>query len=285
MSIPDSLLRGIGTLDPLPITAQRLIPLLQDEETPFREIVRVIEFDEAVVANILRMANSSYYGGHCRIESLQDAVSRLGTTTILNIVLGDYMRRVQIDAPMYDLTENELWLHGAAASLAVRAIQREAPEAEIPQLASIAGLLHDIGKLILSRFMKVGLEDIRAKCRADDLTFVEAEHALCGCDHAELGAALGRLWGFPDTVVVAIEQHHMSPPTDPATIVDTVVIANLIAKTIGVGLGAEGMDFRIDIRHSVDRLGIGVNGLMRACAQTAFWVEEFKESAGYRKAA
>src|SRR5512132_362804 len=71
MAIPDLLIEGIGKLEPLPMTAQRLIPILQNEETPFAEIVSIIEFDEAVVSNILRMANSSYYGGHCRIESLQ----------------------------------------------------------------------------------------------------------------------------------------------------------------------------------------------------------------------
>lgn len=281
MSVPDKLLEGIERLEPLPITLQKLVVILE-KEPKTSELVQVIELDGAVAANILHMANSVRFGGRFEVTSLRAAVVRLGTSSLLEIALGAQMRTFKTAAPMYDLTEDDLWLHGAAASLAVKALSQESKGVSIPEVATIAALIHDIGKLIMVRYLQADVPAILAICKEKQVTFVEAERELFGCDHAEVGAAVARKWAFPDAITQVIERHHQVPVAEPTPMLDAVMLANLVAKTIGVGLGIEGMNLRIEYSGSRDRLGLSVEGFERACAQTAFWLKDLKKSYGLR---
>ncbi len=280
MSVPEKLLEGIEHLEPLPLTLQRLVVILGKDDINATEIVQVIELDGAVAANILRMANSARFGGRFEITNLRDAVVRLGTSVLLEIALGAQLHTLKTAAPLYDLTEDDLWLHGAAASMAVKAIMRESHNGTIPQIATIAALIHDIGKLIMVRYLQADVSTILAICREKQLTFVEAEREIFGCDHAEVGAAVARKWSFPEPITHAIELHHRVPVVEPTPMLDAVMLANLAAKTIGVGLGLEGLNLRIEYSGSRDRLGLTVEGFERACAQTAFWLRDLKKSYG-----
>ena len=280
MSIPEKVLAGIDRLEPLPITVQKLLQLISGEEVPTNELVSVIEYDGAVAANILRAANSAAYGGRFQVEKIRDAVVRLGTDNLLSIILGEHFRTNKVAAPMYDLSEDDLWLHGAASSMAARALAREAAPLRIPPVASIAALVHDIGKLIMIRYLEADLPHILSLCDEKGLTFVEAEHEIYGFDHAEVGAMMGRKWGFPPLVTSAIEMHHASPAQDSTPVLDTVVLSNYAAKVIGIGLGAAGMNMRVDFTGCSGRLGLSLTGFERACAQTAFWVSEMRTSFG-----
>ncbi len=280
MGIPEQVLNGLDHLKPLPITVRRLLTALDQEQVNIKEIVSVAEHDGAVASNILRVANSAAFGGRFRIESMRDAVVRLGTTTLLDIILGDYLRTLKIAAPFYDLTEDDLWLHGATASFAVKAMISEARGPGIPRVAAIAALVHDIGKLIMVRYLRADVATILSICSERQMTFVEAERELFGCDHAQVGGIMARKWNFPEPIIQAIEEHHRVPSTDQGPMLDTVMLANLASKSVGIGLGAAAMNMRIDYSGSRQRLGLTVEGFERACAQTAFWVIELKKSYG-----
>jgi HD-like signal output (HDOD) protein len=278
MALPAGLLTKIRNLEPLPITAQRLTEALVGDELSVDEIADVIEFDSAVVANILRIANSSLYGGFREINGIREAVLRLGTNALLNIVLDQHLKRLRQDAPFYELTENDLWLHGATASLAVNELGGEC-ETAISGSASIAALVHDIGKLIIVRYLDGNVAEVRHLCEQKKITFVEAERILFGCDHAEVGGAVARHWKFPDEIAEAIEFHHRVPITRSSPTLDAVMVANLIVKTLGIGLGAEGMNFELDPACS-RRLGLGFAGFCRVCAQVSSRVADLKEAYG-----
>jgi putative nucleotidyltransferase with HDIG domain len=279
VALTADLLHGIERLDPLPITAQRLVRALNDERIGPAQVAEYIEYDPAVAASVLRLANSAAWAGSMPTGTVRDAVVRLGAAKLLDIVLGDHLRQLKVRAPLYDLAENDLWIHSAAASLAVKALQREKPKANIPDTASTAALVHDIGKLVMVRYMKADVNAILAVRNQRNISFVEAERALFGCDHAEVGAAMGKRWGFPDDIVGAIEHHHKAPIADPTPTIDAVVVANLVAKAIGTGLGAEGMDLRLDERFH-RRLRLDFAGFCRVCVQTMSWLKELKASYG-----
>jgi putative nucleotidyltransferase with HDIG domain len=283
MAIPDRLLEGIQQLKPLPITVQRLNTALSDEEVSPKKVADIVEYDGAVAANILRAANSAAYAGRYQTKGIRDAVVRLGTNTLLTIVLGEHLKSMKVPAPMFDLTEDDLWLHGAASSLAVRAMMRESPAKIIPEGATIAALVHDIGKLVMVRYLKTDVFEILSLCEKRTLTFVEAERELFGCDHAELGAAIARKWSFPAPIVGAIERHHMMLLPDPEPILDAVMLANLAAKSAGIGLGGAALNIKIDYTGSRERLGLTVEGFERACAQTRIWTEELESSEGLKE--
>jgi putative nucleotidyltransferase with HDIG domain len=280
MALPEKVLNGIDKLAPLPVTVQRLVSVLNDAHVNMKEIVSVIEYDEAIASNILRVANSPAYAGRFQIERLRDAVVHLGIATLLDLALGSYLKSIRVAAPLYDLSENDLWLHAAASSLAVKAIIQESHNPKILPLATVAALVHDIGKLLMVRFMDGSVADILKLAQEKDISFVEAEHELFGCDHAEVGRAMAIKWAFPQPIVQAIELHHSAPLYDPPLIVDVVMLANLAAKSIGVGLGAEGMNLRTDSIKSRERVGISLEGFERICAQTVVWLAGLKKSYG-----
>jgi len=279
MAIPSHVLAGIRNLAPLPVTSQKLSAAIAKQDVSASEIARLIEFDEALSANILRVANSSAYANLIRLDEIGQAVMRLGINAVLHIALGDYLKHLHTDAPLYDLSENDLWLHGAVASLAVGELTQESPSGTLPRSASLAALLHDVGKLIIVRYMKADVRWLLAKCQKEGITFVQAERAVLGCDHAEVGGAIARKWSFPEEIVDALSRHHDAPMTEPSPTLDGVILGNLVAKTLGTGLGAEGMNFDLDIGAS-RRHGITFAGFCRACARTSVHMEGLKEAYG-----
>ena len=270
--IPEDLVRGIKRLEPLPVTAQRLLEMLNGRNVSLTAVAELIEFDQAVAAAVLRSAATMRYAG-CGTMTVHEAVMRLGTVPLLDLVLEGYLRQLRAATPLYDLSEQDLWLHGAAAQLAVRALVAERRGLEVQVLAETAALLHDIGKLIMSRYLKADVRDIVKRARARGTTFVEAERDLLGVDHAVVGAAMAEAWQFPLEIIDAIRRHHSAPFAQPTTMLDVVVIANAVAKTIEVGLGAEGLNFTVD-PASYARLGIDFPAFGRICLQTEASLQE-----------
>jgi putative nucleotidyltransferase with HDIG domain len=280
--IPDQILDGIQHLDPLPTTARRLTTMVGSEKANIQEIAQIVEYDAAIAANVLRVANSAAYAGRYPVERIREAVIRLGTANLLTIAMEGYLKLFKASAPLYDLTEDDLYLHSAAATLMIKAMTAECRN-PIPPAATIAALLHDIGKLIMVRYMKADLSALLALCKEKGITFVDAERQILGCDHAEVGAAMARKWDFPQDIVLAIEQHHQVFPGGNGLVLDAVMLANYAAKSLGIGLGAEGLNMPMDFAGSCKRLGLSIDGFERACAQGAIWLAEQKkgmESAG-----
>jgi len=272
MAIPQDLLDGIEHLDPLPITVHRLMGMLGDDFVSPREIASTVEYDQAIAATVLRVANSPVMGARMTVERVSDAVIRLGVDQILDIALGSHFRQLSGPAELYDLTEDELWLHGAVSSVAAKEITEACTTTCIPPLATVAALTHDIGKLVLVRHVDADMAEILRTADEKDLTFVEAERELFGFDHAEVGAAVADKWDFPPEVRDAIALHHTVPVENPTPILDTVVLANLVAKTMGVGLGAEGLNLEVNqgLRR---RMGFRFEDFAGICSRTTTAME------------
>lgn len=275
--IPDLILNGIENLDPLPVTAQRLTMMIGDEKSSIHEIAEIVEYDPAVAANVVRVANSAAFAGRRTVEKVREAVIRLGTGNLLTIVLDGCLKFLKSDAPLYDLTEEEFHQHSAASALVIKALTAEA-RCTLPASASVAALLHDIGKLIMVRYMKADLSALVSLCKKKQISFVQAEREVLGCDHAEVGGAIARKWGFPREITEAIENHHRVSAGGNGVVLDAVMLANYAAKSMGAGLGAEGMNMSMDYAGSRKRLGISIEGFERACAQAVMWLMEQKQT-------
>ncbi len=273
--LPSTLVRGIEQLEPMPITAQRLVALMQGEDVSLARIAELVEFDQAIAASVLRLARSWAHAGARPPETVGEAVVRLGTVPLLNLVLGEYLVRLRTSAPLYDLSEDDLWGHAAAAQLAVRALMQECPSANLPPVSTTAALLHDIGKLVMSRCLNASVDTIVRHAQAHHVTFVEAEQQLFGVNHAAVGAAIAIEWHFPEVVTDAIARHHDAHLGKSTPVLDAVVIANMVAKNIGMGLGAEGFNLSVD-SECVHRLGLNFTRFARVCLQTDTWLRELR---------
>ncbi|MFZ0429298.1 MAG: HDOD domain-containing protein [Acidobacteriota bacterium] len=278
MTLPQGLVSRIEHLAPMPITAQRLLSVINDDNVSLAEIARIVEFDEALVSNTLRVANSVYFYRGKAVSDARTAVVRLGTTNLFNIILGQYLRQLSIPAPLYDLSEDDLWFHSTVSSLAAEEIARTSP-VDIPQIAKVGALVHDVGKLIMVRYFKADYRSVLALSEKGDLSYVDAERQLFGCSHAEVGGAVAREWGFPDEVRDAIERHHDAFLEDSNPVLDTVVMANLVAKTLATGLGAEGLNFSVD-ENVRRRLGLEFKSFCRICSRVEEQISQVRRVYG-----
>ena len=268
MALPEKMIEGIERLEPLPASIRKLIAVVDREDTTIHQVADIVQNDPAVTSNVLRVANSGALGGRTRIDSLHAAVVRLGMNGLLDVALGGQLESMVTSAPLYDLDEDELWLHAVAAAVAVQRLRAECKDVAIPPSASVAALVHDIGKLVMARFCDGSTAELLEYCEQHNVPFVVAERKLYCCDHAEVGGAIARAWEFPEPIVTAIECHHRIPVEEPTPLLDAVMLANLATKCAGVGLGAEGLNLQADY-GALKRLGLGFDAFCRVCADTA----------------
>jgi putative nucleotidyltransferase with HDIG domain len=222
----------IQTLAPMPISVVQLSRLAMDMNADMSAMIRVIEHDEALTANLLKLANSVLSGSREKVMSVKNAVIRIGARKAFHLAVGlqaaGLMRQ---SCPGYEIREHELWRHSLAAAMAAELLNTCKADST-PGLAFTASLLHDIGKLLLSRHVDREIyHGIREIIQTEKVTFVEAESRLLGTNHAEVGGAVIRHWGFPEELVEAIEYHH-NPDSNPNELVDIIYLSNGLAKWI-----------------------------------------------------
>jgi putative nucleotidyltransferase with HDIG domain len=243
----------------------RLARLAFDPEVGIQEIARVIEYDQVITANVLHWANSAWSASEIPILTVKDAIVRFGIGHVVKLVIGKCLAKpLQAPLPGYELLESELWQHSVAAALAAESLEVMVKK-PLPTPAFTVALMHDIGKLLLERRLGPDMvEDIRALIMEKGISYIEAERELLGTDHAVVGGDIARYWKFPEPLVMGIEQHHGVIHV-PDALLDSVQVANTVAKLIGVGLGTEQMNMTIN-PGVPRRLGLTSTGMEMLCA-------------------
>ncbi len=204
----ESLIQQAQDLAPLPASAARLASLVSQPDVPLKAVVDVVALDPALTARLLRVSNSAAGGVRMPVKSARDAVVRLGNATVLALaVAGAVRRQLALKVPEFGLSEDQLWRHSVGTALAVERIAA-ARGVQPPPEAFTAGLLHDLGKLVIARF--VPKEDLGRIAHEHEAgrSYFEAERAVLATDHAELGARLATKWGLPESIAHAIRYHH-----------------------------------------------------------------------------
>ncbi|MFN2370267.1 MAG: HDOD domain-containing protein [Candidatus Krumholzibacteriia bacterium] len=258
----------IGGIESMPAAVARLAAMLDDPDADASTLARVLELDARLTGDVLRLANSAWSQPTQPILTVRDAVLRIGGAVILKLAVGSCAAPQLARASAgYDLAAGELWRHSVAAALAAERMQQYAT-ANIPGAAFTAALLHDIGKVPLNRRLgDDGLRRLWALVEDEGLSPLAAERRLLGTDHAQAGEAVAREWGLPDLLAEAVGSHH-DPDAEPSVMTDAVHVANLVAKFIGVGLGADGMDVNMS-DAAAHRLGLTSGRLEGLCADVA----------------
>jgi putative nucleotidyltransferase with HDIG domain len=259
----------IERLEPVSAVIPRLASVIADNDSGVEDICRVIEYDPALTANCIKLANSAFFASPAPVNTVREAIQKIGAGRILQDVVGrEVGPRFIRPMPAYEMEELELWQHSVATATAAALLPRFSKVA-IPPMALTAALLHDMGKLIIARHMDNDTRDeIRRAVFDHGLTYVAAERQILGFDHAQVGGLVARRWRFPDELASCIAWHH-HPRHDRIanTSFDAVHIANAVAKTIGTGLGIEGMNMKIDV-NAAESLGLTAESLEALCAYT-----------------
>jgi putative nucleotidyltransferase with HDIG domain len=230
----DEMAQAASRLEPLPTSSTRLAALVCSGTPELGQVVEIVQFDEALTVSLLRSANSSWSSSRSEIKTVRDAVIRLGASPVLALTLGMNVRRHLGDAvPQYGLSEGELWRHSVASSLGAELLAPRAAQRPPPETAT-AALLHDVGKLVMARFLDRALLEQLQEHQERGATRIDAEAEVLGIDHAELGALIARSWALPETLVRGIREHARPRPGSDG-LVHAVYLADAMAKAVGAG--------------------------------------------------
>ena len=238
----EHVLKRVQDLPPLPTSALRVIALTKNPETSAKELETVIEQDPALTAGILRQANSSYYGYERRISSLQEAIVLLGFQVIqglsMSVAIAPLLKTQLVG---YEIDQEGLWKHSMLTAMAAKQLcqYRKLPYGDV---AFTAGLLHDIGKLIISIYVQEISGYLLKKVTEAKLSYVELEEKVIGFDHAKVGGFLARSWNLPDDLVAAISFHHAPfNAQDHEELASVIHVANGIAGSLGIVGGVDSL--------------------------------------------
>jgi putative nucleotidyltransferase with HDIG domain len=205
LSIATRIAQLTGDLPPMPHIAQLVMEKVGDPSTTARQLQDIIYQDQALAARILKIANSAFYGLSRSVTSLTAAIGTIGFNTIKSLVISSAMRDL---FKSFGLTEQLLWEHSLGCAFSSRAIAKRLKFSKLEE-AFLAGLLHDIGKVILNLKVpdQVSLI-IQEVYNNPGTTFAQLEHTSFGFDHAQLGQLVAHKWNFAGEIEEAIGLHH-----------------------------------------------------------------------------
>jgi len=265
----ERIIEEINELKPVSEIGNRVIEITSNPNSSLAELLDVIKYDQGMTANLLRICNSAYFGLKNKIVSIKQAVAYLGLNKVASLVVlghsADNFKKAQVG---YDLNEGELWRYSVSSALIAEDLA-ETKRLENISLIFTSALLKDIGKVILSAYVKDSFEDINKAVQDRGLTFVDAEKEVIGIDHAELGARVAEKWNFNPAMVDIIRNHHdpdKAPPDDIS--IPIVYLADSICMMIGIGVGSDGLAYRYH-QDIVDRLNFSDIDLQKTIA--SFW--------------
>lgn len=206
----DTVLGTTAEMRPLPATTARLTQLLSASDVDLREVARVVALDAPLTARLLRTANSSLYGGRIVINSVDQAVTRLGSGVVLSLALSATLKReLMTSLAAYGMGEGVLWRRSIASALAADSLKQSLKFVHVPGVAYTAALLHDIGRIVLARFVDTETRSLLDRAqRAESADAETIEQQMLGVHHAELGAIIAQRWKLPHVIVHAIEHYH-----------------------------------------------------------------------------
>lgn len=202
-------IRDIPTLPVMVIEANRL---LEDPNTSVAKICSIIEKDQAMAMKILKLVNSSFYGLPSQISTIRNAIVVLGYNTVRNAIMTLTIMKLMPKKGVWieGFSAGDLWSHAVEVAVLCRHIA-ELADVKWANDCFVAGLLHDIGKVIQFRFFPSVFEAIYQRTVQENIPFFEAERLLDIVDHAQIGGALGQKWMLPPILIEAIAYHHEIP--------------------------------------------------------------------------
>jgi len=264
----DELIRQSNELVPLPATTVKLARMASSPDCHIDDVADLIAFDQGLTVRLLRAVNSAAEGNSCKVTTAREAVLMLGTARVMTLaVAGTARPLLQGGIPAYGLDEGALWRHSVASAVVAETSPRFC-KIEIPPESFTAALLHDVGKLVMGRFISPDILDLIHRAQeVEHIGRLEAETLLLNVHHGELGGLIAQHWKLPPRVVQAIIHHH-NPDEAMDAVCDVTYVSNQIAKQIEEAPGGEKCE--LDLLPSVmERLKLQKKFLADFCQLAA----------------
>ena len=256
MTMIQSIIQGISGLAPMPHVAMKLIALSKDSDSSMAEAVDLIAHDTGTTTNVLKAANSAYYGRSQPFDSIHQATVYMGLDEIVDLtVLSCSAENLNQSQSGYHHCAGELWRSSVATALLARKLADRMGISDI-HLVFTGALLKDIDKIVLSQYVSEKLPQIAKLIENGKNSFREAEKKVIGIDHAELGAIVANTWRFSRKMVDIIAHHH-DPPNAEVALKETAIVhvSDVVYMMMGVSGGRDALAYRFH-RSSIEALGL-----------------------------
>ncbi len=225
------IIKQIKFLPPFSKIAQKAMVILQSDDFDMKSLAEVIRLDPALTANILKTVNSAYFAHSKEITDILTAVNFLGKDKLYNIVVisasKKYFPKLMNG---YEANQSEIWEHSLSVALISERLLFLEPQVN-PGEVFTAGLLHDIGKIVLSQFVNQEMHQIYKLVDAGK-NFLEAEKEVLGFTHSEIGASILAHWKFSANIVASAQYYH-HPEIINNPVVNIISLATLISMQLG----------------------------------------------------
>ena len=236
----EDLEQSMETIQPIPQVALKILRLIDEDEYDINALTAEIRKDQVISAKTLKLCNSVMFSGTNKIESLDHALIYIGLQMLVKLVISASVDNYFSHAGSgYSLCKGGLFHHAIGTAIISEKLADLTGRVK-PGLAYTAGLLHDIGKVVLDQYVTAAYPLFYRKLNDEGRSFSDSEKAILGIDHTEIGSKLARKWSFPESLIDVIRHHHR--PEDATTnleLTHTVYLADLLMSRFNTGLELE----------------------------------------------
>lgn len=202
-------LESLTKLPTVPYVISEVLNAVDNSNLSAGALGKLVEKDQALTAKVLSVANSPFYGFSRRISTIDLAIVVIGLNSIKEIVLSLVIQKFfsHVRKDVFDV--NDFWHYSVFSGACSRLLARKLGY-RLAGEAFVAGLMHDIGILFLVQFFTKEFKEIRKLQKEKELSIIDAEYDVLGCNHCDIGAWFARKWNLPEQLVNAIQNHHTS---------------------------------------------------------------------------
>ncbi len=226
-------LDNIQSLPTLPPIVSKLNDMVSDEDVTASRLGKIIEKDQVLTTKLLKMVNSSFFGFPQRISTIPNALVLLGFNVIKTLIVTSSIFEV-MQASDVGLFEHSLGCATAAGIIARRKGIKN------PEEVSTAGLIHDLGKIVIRAELPDKYEEILRVSKEKELPVRDVEEGVVGMGHAEIGGVLAAQWNLPESLVMPVKYHHNPRRSRDHQLVATIVhFSDILVRAVGFGSGGD----------------------------------------------
>lgn len=234
------LVRSQAGLISLPATFFKIMEVMESPFSSAMHIAEVVGKDSSLTAKLLKLVNSAFYGFPSKVDSISRAVALVGTKELTSLALGISVIGVFDGIPAEVMNMEGFWRHSIGCGVYASLISANNKNV-VDETFFVAGLLHDIGRLLMLKSMPLRCLDAMVLSRSEGIPLFQAEQRLLGFDHARVGGILCKEWRMPVSLEQMVRYHH--DPSNSKQMLDAGVVhlANLLVIAAGIGGSGEGV--------------------------------------------
>jgi putative nucleotidyltransferase with HDIG domain len=233
----EDIVHNLGDLPSLPAVVMELLNCIDEEDVDISVLAKKVSHDQALTAKTLRLANSSLYGLQVKVTTIQQAITYLGFQTTRNLITAAAVTGCFPEGRCPGFDDKAFWRHSIATAACAKVLARQIRFNQ--DYAFTAGLLHDIGRLVLVTSFPDDYARAIVHRAGRDCSMLEAERSVLGVDHVDAGVALAEHWNFSDTMRLAIAGHHDPAAPGAGFLASIIHVADAVVYALDLAQGAD----------------------------------------------